>query len=152
MSEVKKPSASKKPSSLSRLRETKKPASKKTNRFSSKVLAKRRQAYYTTGSGSTGLLVHRNRVVRHIRAIRKIENERVKAITGFSNGDKKQNVIFKTFSQVVVSALDSYANRIMEIASKIASGRSHKEGGGGVKLRVSDLEKAIEIIVKVAYQ
>lgn len=151
MSEVKKP-ASKKPSSISRLRETKKPASKKTNRFSSKVLAKRRQAFYTTGSGSTGLLVHRNRVVRHIRAIRKIENERVKAITGFSNNDKKKNVIFKTFSQVVVSALDSYANRIMEIAAKIASGRAHKEGGGGVKLRVSDLEKAIEIIVKVAYQ
>jgi hypothetical protein len=150
MSEPKK-SAAKKPSSVSRLRETKKPASKKTNRFSSKVLARRRQAYYTTGSGSTGLLVHRNRVVRHIRAIRKTENQRVKAITGFES-DKKQNVIFKTFSQVVVSALDSYANRIMEIAEKVAKGRAHKEGGGGIKLRMSDLKTAIEIIVKIAYQ
>lgn len=142
---------SKKSNTSSRLREIKKPASKKTNRFSSKVLAKRRQVYYTTGSGSTGLLVHRNRVVRRIRAIRKEETERVKLITGFDNGDKKQIVIFKPFVQVVVSALDSLANRIMDVASKIAKSRAHKEGGG-MKLRISDLETAIELIIKISYQ
>lgn len=134
----------------SRLREIKKPASKKTNRFSSKVLANRRKAYYTTGRGSTGLLVHRNRVVRRIRAIRKDETARVQSITGYEN-NKEQKVIFKPFVQVAVSALDAYANRILEIASMFAKKRPHKEDAG-MKLRISDLESAIELIIKLAYQ
>lgn len=112
--------------------------------FSNAVVAKRRKAFYSTGKGSTGVLIRYPRLVRYIRKIRSEQNKRYEELTGSKD---KKNVLFKSFPDVVIGAVDAYANRIMEFAADHAKSRN-KDGKKGLKLRVEDLEFAIRWIKK----
>ena len=140
-----------KSSTPSRLKETKKPRSTGSkNHFKTSVIARRREAFYTTGKGGVGLLIRFPRLVRHIRRIRKDQNARYVELGGIPEDDEKnhRSVLFKSFSQTVIGAIDAYANRVMEFASEHAESRRHPEKG--LKLRASDLEFAIRWIKKIS--
>ncbi len=118
-------------------------------RFRPSVIAKRREAYYTTGKGSVGLVVRYPRLVRYVRKIRKEQNLRYEQLTGSAPSDSKKIVIFKSFPNTAIGAIDAYANRIMEFAAAHASDRkSKKEQNGkekkvGLKLKKKDIEFAV---------
>ena len=116
------------------------------SRYRPLTQAKRRHTYFKTGKGSVGLLVRRPRVVRVIRKLREIQNERYLALSGIENDGKKKQVLYKGYTEAVVGALDAYANRIMEMAARFAKGRPKK------KLRIEDLESAIWAIKKISRQ
>lgn len=122
------------------------------SRFSNLVVAKRRQKFYTTGKGSVGVLLRSRRVVKVIRVTRAKQNERLQELTGIEPKGKR-SVVFKGFSEVVIGAVDAYANLIMELAAEFAKKR---RGGNnrtqGLKLKVEDIMSAREIIKKIAHQ
>lgn len=130
-----------------RLKPAKQHETRVHNTFSNSVIAKRRTAFYSTGKGSVGILVKYPRLVRHIRKIRRDQNERYKEITGAS--EDKKNVLFKSFPDVIIGAVDAYANRIMELAAAHAKSRRSDEKKG-LKLKKKDLEFAIFWIHKLS--
>jgi hypothetical protein len=122
-----------------RLKPAKQHRTKVHNTFSNTVIAKRRKAFYTTGKGSVGVLIRYPRLVRYVRRIRKEQNKRYEELTGST---EKRNVLFKSFPEVLIGAVDAYANRIMEFAAAHAKARN-KDENKGLKLKISDLEFAI---------
>lgn len=139
-----------------RLKTAKAPRStveKKKHHFKPSVIAKRRKAFYTTGKGSTGVLVRHPRLVRYIRKIRKEQNKRYEQLTGGAVEEGKKIVLFHSFPDTLVGAIDAYANRIMELAADHAKGRRSQKGKPpkvGMKLRKDDLIFAIRWITKLA--
>lgn len=135
-----------------RLKTVKKSIARKTDATTKKrhyrpsVIAKRRETYYTTGKGSVGVVIRYPRLVRYIRKIRKEQNQRYEKITGFPPGDSKKIVVYRSFPDTVIGAIDAYANRIMEFAAAHAKDRKSRKGksaDGGLKLKKKDLEFAV---------
>ncbi len=145
----------------SRLKSVKKPhgpppteGEKKKRHFKQSTTAKRRQTFYTTGKGSVGLLVRYPRLVRNIRRIRKDQNKRFEELTGIvaEEGASKKIVLFRSFPEAAIGAIDSYANRVMELAADHAKTRrsGKKPKVGGLKLRIEDIQFAIRWIRKIS--
>jgi len=132
-----------------RLKQAKQHRTKSHNTFSNSVIAKRRAVFYKTGKGSVGVLVRYPRLVRYIRRIRREQNERYHEITG-SSAEKKKNVLFRSFPEVLIGAVDAHANQIMELAAAHAKER-HKDETKGLKLKIADLEFAIYWIKKLSH-
>ena len=134
----------------SRLKGVKKPKSAASkNHFKNSVIARRRAAFYSTGKGSVGFLVRFPRLVRHVRKIRKDQNARYATLGGIKEDEEThRTVLFKSFPQALIGAVDAYANRVMELAAEHAEPRHHPEKG--LKLRVADLEFAIRWIAKIS--
>lgn len=133
-----------------RLKGVKKPSSTSVkNHFKNSVIARRREAFYSTGKGSVGFLVRFPRLVRHIRKIRKDQNARYATLGGIKEDeDSNRNVLFKSFPQTLIGAVDAYANLVMELAAEHAEVRRHPEKG--LKLRKADLELAIRWIARIS--
>lgn len=127
---------------------------KKKRHFKQATTAKRRQTFYTTGKGSVGLLVRYPRLVRNIRRIRKDQNKRFEELTGIvaEEGASKKIVLFRSFPEAAIGAIDSYANRVMELAADHAKTRrsGKKPKVGGLKLRIEDIQFAIRWIRKIS--
>lgn len=115
----------------------------KKRQFRPSVKAARREKYYSTGKGSTGLLVSRPRLVRVIRNARKAQTLRYAELTGIEPKGKRQ-VLSRGFVDVSLGALDAYANRIMEVAATLAKGRR--------TVRIEDIECAHRMIQKITHQ
>ena len=140
-----------KPAVPVRLKPAKLHRTKVTGTFSNTVIANRRKAFYTTGKGSVGVLVRYPRLVRHIRKIRREQNARYQEITG--SEEEKKNVLYKSFPDVIIGAIDAYANRIMELAAAHARERNRKKDSKkGLKLKITDLEFAIYWIQKLSHE
>ena len=118
------------------------------SKFRPSIQAKRRQNYYKTGKGSSGLLIRRPRVVRYIRKFRREHNLRYAEITSTDVSTKKE-VMYKGVPDVFVGALDAMANQVVALAADFAKQRPHK---GGIKLRKSDLIIAMRTIKNLKSQ
>lgn len=131
-------------------------STKKKRHFRPSIIAKRREAYYTTGKGSLGVVVRYPRLVRYIRKIRKEQNQRYEQLTGFAPGESKKIVVYKSFPETTIGAIDAYANRIMEFAAAHAKDRKNRKAllnGNdkkvGLKLKKKDIEFAVLWIRKL---
>ena len=127
----------------------KKGDAKPKRHFRPSVIAKRREAYYSTGKGSIGVVVRYPRLLRYVRKIRKEQNDRYEKLTGFDPSESKKIVVFKSFPLTTIGAIDAYANRIMEFAASHANDRKNrksvkdgKERKVGLKLKKKDIEFA----------
>lgn len=135
-----------------RFREIKTPQkSTGTKRFKSSVLAKRRQKFYTTGAGKTGLPLKHSRVMRHVRHVRDIQNKRINEMAGLD--DKKKTVIYSGFGEVIMGAVDAYGRQVQKLATDFAKERRRMTGGTekqGLKIRSKDYIMARDWIRRIA--
>ena len=145
------------PTRLQTVKKTAKKADARPKRhFRPSVIAKRREAFYTTGKGSVGVVIRYPRLVRYVRKIRKEQNQRYEELTGFPPGESKKIVLHKSFPDTAIGAIDAYANRIMEFAAAHAADRKNrkvqeagKEKKVGLKLKKKDIEFAVYWIRKL---